>query len=156
MRLLYIDGIRFKIQLNESDTTEIIDKTKPIHLLVAWAVQIDKFYPEIERDLNQSLYSTGLEFFQTISLKVEHEILTDLKKYKFCLYIFNKINNFRFSFKISQKEFFFKIPDGECTDRFASLDSQQTVRNHYHVVVTLFKDSTELPTLSPNDIVGLY
>lgn len=80
-----IDGIRFKVQLNESDPTLISDTTKPIHLLIAWAVQIDKFYPEIERDLNQSLYpsigfDSSIAFLKSISLKVEHEILTDLKK----------------------------------------------------------------------------
>lgn len=53
----------------------------------------------------------------------------------------------------SQKEFYFRIPEGECTELFGALDSQQNLRNHFHVVVVLFKDSSELGSLSSNDIV---
>lgn len=54
---------------------------------------------------------------------------------------------------MSQREFHYKIPEGACAEVFNRLDAQQNVRNHYHVVVSLFKDTDELSVLSPNDIV---
>lgn len=71
MSYCILDGIRFKVEINNRDNN------KPIHLLVSWAVQIDRFYPELERPIDQIFYPSPT-FLKNISLNFEHEVITDL------------------------------------------------------------------------------
>ncbi|CAF0876535.1 unnamed protein product [Brachionus calyciflorus] len=110
------DGIYFKIK---QFSNSLLNKN--INLVILWSLDINKFYSKFENSIHDSFYGQISEFFKDSCVKVYH----------------SKLNNLE-----SDRELYYEIPE-ECNESFKEIESNNTLRNVYHVAVILFKDDIE-------------
>jgi hypothetical protein len=105
------------------------------NLAVAWAVEIDNFYNEIEKSVNESFFNeSGQRFLQKYSKKINFEKVTNLDS-------------------LNDREFSFEIPS-ECGDLFQQFEKENIIRKHFQLAVILYRDQEQFKTLRLNDVVN--
>ena len=68
------DGLFFKLKVSDLNFGSF-------NLLVAWAVEIDSFYDEIEKPLSECFFNSNEKrFLQNFSLTINHENIKDLDR----------------------------------------------------------------------------
>jgi hypothetical protein len=128
------DGLSFKVKLLDP-------QIKRFNLLVAWAVEIERFYSEMERSINECFYAEEMrqKFLDNCSLKLENRSIS-LRSVE------------QQQQQQQELEFEYQIPN-ECEHLFQQFERDNIIRKHFHLAVVIYRHEADLEPLRSNDIV---